>query len=299
VRTWHMGCICLLLSGVVFGCVRRDSHLRYADPDVRPEFGFDWNPAVFDYEFRLLKKRITWSGPVSGMRLRQLDLCVPPEVRRLARYGPQSNVVLLKYLYKDETAPEAAACLGVTGDDASLDDLIAVLESCKDDARVSARYIELRSSLVWSLRNLTGKTMATHPYTCSHWLGEEKLANKWRKWRKNGGKALPRNRRKRKWSVPKMIVFSNARVSHVAGFVPDVRTKVVDVRPETGHVALGVGKTSGIKAGFIFLIHRGDEYIGRVRVTSVWKEFSGGTIVEQKKPIKAGDDAMTDTTPSP
>ncbi len=83
------------------------------------------------------------------------------------------------------------------------------------------------------------------------------------------------------------------------GNVPDVRTKVVDVRPATGHVALGIGKDSGIKEGFIFLIHRGDEYIGKVRVTTVWNNFSGGTIVERKKPMKAGDDAMTDTTPSP
>ncbi len=83
------------------------------------------------------------------------------------------------------------------------------------------------------------------------------------------------------------------------GTVPDVRTKVVDVRPATGHVALGVGKDSGIKEGIIFLIHRGDEYIGKVRVTTVWNNFSGGTVVERKKPMKAGDDAMTDTTPSP
>jgi len=87
--------------------------------------------------------------------------------------------------------------------------------------------------------------------------------------------------------------------SGVMGTIPDVRTKVVDVRPETRHVAFGVGKDSGIKEGFIFLIHRGDEYVGKVRVTAVWENFSGGTIVERKKPMKAGDDAMTDTTPDP
>ncbi len=81
------------------------------------------------------------------------------------------------------------------------------------------------------------------------------------------------------------------------GTIPDVRTKVVDIRPATGHVALGAGKKSGIKEGFIFLIHRGDRYVGKVRVTTVWDNFSGGTIVERKAPIKAGDDAMTDTTP--
>ena len=82
------------------------------------------------------------------------------------------------------------------------------------------------------------------------------------------------------------------------GAVPDVRTKVVDVRPATGHVALGAGKDSGVKEGFVFLIHRGDEYVGKVRVTTVWEQFSGGTIVERKKPLRAGDDAMTDTATS-
>jgi hypothetical protein len=83
------------------------------------------------------------------------------------------------------------------------------------------------------------------------------------------------------------------------GTVPDVRTKVVDVRPATGHVALGAGKDSGIREGFIFLIHRGDQYVGKVRVTTVWNNFSGGTVLERKKPIQPGDDAMTDTVPSP
>ncbi|MHC4916852.1 MAG: VWA domain-containing protein, partial [Planctomycetota bacterium] len=83
------------------------------------------------------------------------------------------------------------------------------------------------------------------------------------------------------------------------GAVPDVRSKVVDVRPSTGHVAIGAGKDSGIKEGFIFLVHRGDEYIAKIRVTTVWKDFCGGTILERKKPIKAGDDAMTDTAPTP
>ena len=78
-----------------------------------------------------------------------------------------------------------------------------------------------------------------------------------------------------------------------AGVVPDVRTKVVDVKPAVGHVALGAGSDSGIKEGFIFLIHRGDEYIGKVRVTTVWNDFSGGQIIETKKPIKPGDDALT------
>jgi hypothetical protein len=78
----------------------------------------------------------------------------------------------------------------------------------------------------------------------------------------------------------------------VAINVPDVRTKVVDVR-STGNVALGAGSDSGIKEGTIFLIHRKDEYIGKIRVTTVWNDFAGGQVIEQKKPIMPGDDAMS------
>lgn len=80
-----------------------------------------------------------------------------------------------------------------------------------------------------------------------------------------------------------------------SGPVPDVRTKVVDVRLTTGIVALGQGKNSGIKEGMIFLIHRGDEYIGKVRVTQVEDDLCAGTIIDSstKSTIKPGDDAMT------
>ncbi len=78
----------------------------------------------------------------------------------------------------------------------------------------------------------------------------------------------------------------------VAVKVPDVRTKVVDVR-NTGNVALGAGSDSGIKEGAIFLIHRGDEYIGKIRVTTVWNDFAGGQVIEARKPIQAGDDALS------
>jgi hypothetical protein len=67
---------------------------------------------------------------------------------------------------------------------------------------------------------------------------------------------------------------------------------VVDVR-STGNVALGAGSDSGIKEGTIFLIHRKDEYIGKIRVTTVWNDFAGGQVIEQKKPIMPGDDAMS------
>ncbi|HOX06920.1 MAG TPA: von Willebrand factor type A domain-containing protein [Planctomycetota bacterium] len=74
--------------------------------------------------------------------------------------------------------------------------------------------------------------------------------------------------------------------------IPDVRTKVVDVR-STGNVALGAGSDSGIKEGTVFLIYRKDEYIGKIRVTTVWNDFAGGQIIEQRKPFMPDDSAMS------
>jgi chromosome segregation ATPase len=74
--------------------------------------------------------------------------------------------------------------------------------------------------------------------------------------------------------------------------IPEVRTKVVDVR-NTGNVALGAGSDSGIKEGVIFLISRKDKYIGKVRVTTVWNDFAGGQVIEQKQPMMPGDDARS------
>jgi chromosome segregation ATPase len=74
--------------------------------------------------------------------------------------------------------------------------------------------------------------------------------------------------------------------------IPEVKTKVVDVR-NTGNVALGAGSASGIKEGVIFLISRKDKYIGKVRVTTVWDDFAGGQVIEQKEPMMPGDDALS------
>lgn len=72
----------------------------------------------------------------------------------------------------------------------------------------------------------------------------------------------------------------------------EVRTKVVDVKAPLGLAALGAGRKHGVKEGLVFLIHRGEEYIGKVQVTKVQEEMSGARILDSKKPIMAGDDAM-------
>jgi hypothetical protein len=64
------------------------------------------------------------------------------------------------------------------------------------------------------------------------------------------------------------------------------------VRLTSGIVALGQGKTAGIKEGMIFLIHRGDKYIGKVRIAQVDDDLCAGQIIESKQDIGPGDDAM-------
>jgi len=70
-----------------------------------------------------------------------------------------------------------------------------------------------------------------------------------------------------------------------------VRAKVVDVRAATGHIALDAGTDSGVRESTVFTIRRGAAIIGRAKVTTVWKDFSGGEVIEGRGDVKPGDDA--------
>jgi hypothetical protein len=75
--------------------------------------------------------------------------------------------------------------------------------------------------------------------------------------------------------------------------LPDISTLVVDVRPRTGHLALAAGSELKVKEGYIFIIERDGKYLGKARVTTVWKTFSGAVVVEKIAPFKPGDKART------
>jgi len=74
-------------------------------------------------------------------------------------------------------------------------------------------------------------------------------------------------------------------------------TEVTGVRPGAKHVVIDAGTNRGVKHGDMFVIKRKNEYIGKVRVTNPWPTISGADIVEQKKPIKEGDDAVAEKKP--
>jgi len=58
-------------------------------------------------------------------------------------------------------------------------------------------------------------------------------------------------------------------------------------------VTLAAGADKGIKPDFAFVIYRGDEYLGKVRIVGVAKTTSTGVVVEQRSQIRAGDVAIS------
>jgi hypothetical protein len=64
------------------------------------------------------------------------------------------------------------------------------------------------------------------------------------------------------------------------------------MRPSLNHVAIDAGSDHRIREGWVMVIHRGPVYIGRVQVTTVWIDFSGGKILDARKPIRVGDEAI-------
>jgi predicted nucleic acid-binding Zn-ribbon protein len=76
---------------------------------------------------------------------------------------------------------------------------------------------------------------------------------------------------------------------------PDIKAKVVDVDWELGIVILNVGREQEVKPGTEFLISRGREYIGQVRVTNAKSDLSAAQVdrTDTKARIQVGDDAMT------
>ena len=77
--------------------------------------------------------------------------------------------------------------------------------------------------------------------------------------------------------------------------VAAIPATVLSVRNDVNLVMLGVGKSDGVKKGFRFVIYRGDQYIGKVEVESVFDDMCSGRILPDwtKHEIKEGDTANT------
>ena len=76
---------------------------------------------------------------------------------------------------------------------------------------------------------------------------------------------------------------------------PPIPSRVLSVRNDVNLVMLSVGKSDGVKKGFRFIIFRGDQYIGKVEVESLFDNMCSARILPDwtKKEIKEGDTANT------
>ena len=76
---------------------------------------------------------------------------------------------------------------------------------------------------------------------------------------------------------------------------PPITAKVTNVSDDFNIVLLSVGSDDNVKVGFEFTVYRGSEYVGKVIVNKVEKDYCAGYSKKelQRMPIMAGDDAKT------
>lgn len=71
----------------------------------------------------------------------------------------------------------------------------------------------------------------------------------------------------------------------------DVAGRVLSVNPEWNFVILDIGSEEGLRANAIMLVHRGTEFVGKVRISDVRQDLSVAEIVHDSLllPIHQGD----------
>ena len=76
---------------------------------------------------------------------------------------------------------------------------------------------------------------------------------------------------------------------------PPLKAKVSAVNNELNIVVLSIGRDDKVKAGYEFTVYRGAEYVGRIVIDKVDKDFCSGYSRKEleKNPIAVGDDART------
>lgn len=74
-----------------------------------------------------------------------------------------------------------------------------------------------------------------------------------------------------------------------------MKAQVTGVDNDLNIVLLSVGSDDGVKPGYTFTVYRGNEYVGKVMIDKVEKDYASGYSVKelQKQPIEVGDSATT------
>ncbi|MCX7935797.1 MAG: hypothetical protein N3A66_11140, partial [Planctomycetota bacterium] len=71
--------------------------------------------------------------------------------------------------------------------------------------------------------------------------------------------------------------------------------RVLQVEEAVGLVILNVGEKDKVRPGMEFVISRGDQYVGKVRVRNIYNDMCSAVILPEvtKKPIQIADTAQT------
>jgi hypothetical protein len=80
---------------------------------------------------------------------------------------------------------------------------------------------------------------------------------------------------------------------NVADAAKPIAARIVGVRGDL--VMLSVGRDDGVTVGMVFAVSRGDQYVGDVRVRTVYKDMAGAQIIHlvNGAEIQEGDNART------
>lgn len=277
------------------GCARDVAHVERAAPlAVR-----DLDEAGVERLLLNAKERITWCCSVSNMRPHELYLLMPAWLRAVAREGRRFEDVLRRLLRDPNAAAEAAAALGVSGSDASVDDLIeaiGIADCLADCADPRWEEVKIIASVVFALRTVSGHAVAEKPKQWEAWARQEELKDWWQEWRKGGGRALPIGER-RVQRLGGDITFANdpskPEFISIPGPPSPIHCRVVSVSKDQGKVVLSAGSEQGVEPGYRFTIYRGELYVGRAEVDEVFNGTCSCRVLTDwtKEEVRADDSA--------
>ncbi len=117
---------------------------------------------------------------------------------------------------------------------------------------------------------------------------------------KSDKKGVEEKLEQKEWMIKRLYDKGINVAELIAGAAePDqpIHAKVLSVRSDVNVVLLSVGKKDEVKEGYRFTVYRGDQYIGKVQVESVYPNYAAARIIsellQKDQMIREGDNAST------
>jgi hypothetical protein len=85
----------------------------------------------------------------------------------------------------------------------------------------------------------------------------------------------------------------DAGASHEPQLTGPIKATILAVRTEVNLVMLSAGARDGVRRGYRFTVFRGEKWIGKVEVETVFDDMSSARLLKTWQPFKVGDSAST------